>query len=305
MARNNNDEPTTVNMLLDIEKVYGESNRRLTPIIITLCVAGAPLLLYGTYLIQVVPMWVFVIFEIIWAVRWAMIIVGEEQKRLAEFKKICYDKYSTMYELLNIKYIHEDGLIEYINGQVAYLIICENGNKGDDVIKSQMTRSILTSLTQSYTVNVYVQNFDAGEILESRYNNIKSFKNRAAMKDCMDMVQYNIKLASDNSFLTRTVIAVKGRRNEYKNMKYTIDGVLNSPEARNYKSMRYADEEEVKRILSYDLDAHVDYEDLLMNRYGSDNYDVSKVLSYDKDINLEALMEQKENYEEGEGFIGE
>lgn len=295
------EKPESVNMLLDTEHFYGESHRRLAPIIITLCVAGAPLLLYAGVLIAIVPFWIFAILEVIWAVRWVMLILGEENKRLAAYKRRCFDAYAPMYALLNVKYIHKDGLIEYMDGRVKYLVICENGNRVDDIARAQMVRQLLITLTSVFSLDVHIQNFDVGEVLAMRYNNLKLFKDKAAMRDCLSLLMKNIELANTESFLTRTIFAVKGRRNEFKRMKQTIEKAISSEDARAFKSIRLATEEEAKSIISEDLDSNIDYEAMLTNKYNDENYYTNRVISYDKDLDFSEDI--KEDYEEGEGFI--
>ena len=71
-----------MNTLLNIDSVFGEYEGRVLPVIITIALAGVPLLAW-LFLLQGTPIkfiWV-VIFDVFWSARWALIILGKEKRK--------------------------------------------------------------------------------------------------------------------------------------------------------------------------------------------------------------------------------
>ena len=111
-----------VSMLLDIDNFYGEHEGRLGPTLKFLLIGGAPILLW-VYTGFIVPAFLFFPFWVVWLIRVGLITLGRERDRLVQFRKQINDEYASIYELLNIKTIHQDGCIEYVNGMVAYAVV--------------------------------------------------------------------------------------------------------------------------------------------------------------------------------------
>ena len=102
-----------MNTLLNIDSVFGEYEGRVLPVIITIALAGVPLLAW-LFLLQGTPIkfiWV-VIFDVFWSARWALIILGKEKEKMLFYDQQRADEYKSADELIHINHIHEDGLIE-------------------------------------------------------------------------------------------------------------------------------------------------------------------------------------------------
>ena len=97
----------TIGMLVDIEHVYGQHEGRLTPWLLTLCIGGAPVLMYIYFsLFEVIPIWLFAPIELFIVLRAVMIIIGRERYRLQIFKRQLYEQYSAAADMR--LHIHHD-----------------------------------------------------------------------------------------------------------------------------------------------------------------------------------------------------
>lgn len=287
-------------MLLDIDHFYGESEGRLGPIIIFLCIGLAPVLLYLYFgLYYFIPLWLFVSFNIIWFIRWAMIIPGDEKTRLANFKKQLNDVYAAMYELLRIRMIHPDGCIEYLNGEVAYMVVTYNATSSDDVKRSMQIRKFQSIMLDDRSYDINIQNITTMDALENRYEKVQFFTDAEAAQDFIDIIDHNINIVQTSSLLTRTIYYIKGRRSDWKTMSESIDAAINSNHAKVFKSVyKVTRKDEIEKILSRDVYGVVRFDDMIMKKYCTKEYHKSHVICYDDVGTTNSIEEIKED----EGF---
>ena len=116
------DEPTKINVLMNIDSYYGEHTGRMGPIIKFLLFASAPLLVYVFFLIGLVPFKWILVFEVPFALRMALRILGREDEKFKVYMAAREDEYANADDVIQITRIQDDGLIEYENGTVAYVI---------------------------------------------------------------------------------------------------------------------------------------------------------------------------------------
>jgi hypothetical protein len=272
----------TINMLLDVDNYYGEHEGRLAPVLIFLSVAATPVLLYA-YLSFPISAKIFFPIYGVFVIRMALIIIGRERERLVHFKKQLYDVYSSIYELLNIKTIHDDGCVEYVNGKVGYMLVVVNGTVLDDIQRSQMVMEFLTLLGSDYDMDVLVQNITETKALENRYKGVKLFSSPEAAQDFVDIIDHNRKIVYASSLLTRTIFFVKGAKSQWKDIKKNLDMAKFSQQAKAFKEVHIADKDEVVEILSRDVNGTVDLDVMLQKKYATGEYFGSHVVGYDKD----------------------
>ena len=131
----------------DIEHLYGEHEGRMGPLLTSLLLSAAPILLYiyfGLYFTIPIPL--FAVVETIFTARVFMILMGRERYRVQLYRKQLNDDYISTASMLNIKTIHPDGCIEYLSGRVAYLVCCFNGTAEDDIQRSIQLRKFLETM---------------------------------------------------------------------------------------------------------------------------------------------------------------
>ena len=270
-----------VSMLLDIENFYGEHEGRLGPIIKFLVLAAAPVLLW-VYTGFVFKAYIFWPLWVIWALRIGLITLGREKERLVQYRKQINDEYASTYELLNVKTIHEDGCIEYVNGMIAYTIVTVNGTNYDTVARSQRIHEFLEMLGNDYDVDIYIQNITDMKTLEDRYSNVKLFVDDDAAKDFIDIIDHNRKVVYSQSLLTRVVFVVKGRAVNWTDVRDNCLMAVNSAPARAFKNAKIGLREDIQDVFNMDIRGVVDLEALLQKKYATHNYYGSKVLYFDQ-----------------------
>lgn len=276
-------ERPTIGMLLDIEHLYGEHESRLGPIMAVLLFGAAPVLLYVYFgLFNYIPVWAFVPAEIIIILRVIMLVPGREKYRVRIFKRSLYDDYTSPSSLMNIKTIHPDGCVEYLNGQIVYLVCCFNGTTEDSLRRSVQLRKFLNSMFGDFLFDTYILNVTDFPALRMYYDKVKEFDKNESATNFINIIDYNIELVNDKSLVQCTVYAIKGRRSDWKDIKTQIDLALGSRLARVYKTVyRVKDSTVINELLNRDIDGVVNIEELLRKKYRTGNYNTSKVLAYD------------------------
>lgn len=276
-------EKPTIGMLLDIEHIYGGHEGRMGPIVICLCTAFGPPLLYVYYgLWSLVPIWLFVILDLLVTIKVALITLGKERERKEKFKKQLYSDYSEPAKLMNIKTIHRDGCIEFINGTVYYLVCCFNGTCDDEVQRSVQMRKLHVNLIGDYEFDTYIFNINEAPALREYYKKVATFEKSDAAVNFIHIIDHSLELVENNSIVLCTVYAIRGHRSDWKDMAAQIDTAINSKLSRCYKSIhRVTSVEEVSMLLNRDADTVINVDELLREKYATQNYGSSKVLAYD------------------------
>lgn len=273
----------TIGMLLDIEHLYGEHESRLGPLLTSLLVGGAPLLIYVYFgLFSVIPIWIFAPFELIFIVRVVMYIQGREPYRMKMFKRQLYDQYTTASSLMNVKTIYPDGCIEYLNGTIMYLVASFNGTCDDEVRRSIELRRFMQNLLGEFLADVYIHNITLSPELRDYYNRVSRFGRNDSARNFIKIIDYTLSLTEDTSMVQCTIFALKGRRSDWKDMQHQINVAVKSKTAKVYKTVyRVKDPEEIDMILCRDIDTTINVSELLRNKYKTNDYGSSSVLAYD------------------------
>lgn len=298
MKKDDEQEPK-IAMLLDVDHFYGEAEGRLGPTLIFLCIGFAPLLLYGYYtLYLVIPLKFFLPVWLFYLLRCGLVILGDEKTRLKNFLKQMNDVFSAMYDILRIKTVHADGCIEYINGNIAYMVVAYNGTSDNDVKRSILIKKFQSLMIGDHSFDIAIQNITETRAMESRYSNVKLFADEDAARDFIDIIDHNRNIVKKSSLLTRTVYIIKGRRSEWKEMKANIEAALKSTSAKAFKVVYLVeDKQEIEEIMSKDVDGVINLEEMLRKKYCTNTFYGSFVAGYD-DSELE-VEETKDELEEG------
>lgn len=294
------EKPDTINMLLDIEKFSGEFSGRMTPVLVFLLLAGAPALIFVYLFVGKINILYLLPFYIIYVIRLAMITVGKESKRVEEFKRQLHDQYSSALDLINIKTIHPDGCLEYINNTTAYLVIASNGSYIDELQRAQIVRRFILKISDGYNIDILVQNIVASDELSRRYDGVKFYSNAEVANDFIEIIDHNREIISSNSLITQVVFIVKSRKSDYKKLKETVESAINSQDAKAFKALTLATDKEVYSILSRDIDAYLDFNEMQRKKYRKGNYYGSEVIGYDLH---EVKEDKKVDTSEERGFM--
>lgn len=283
MFEEENSKKPTIGMLLNINHFYGQSESRLGPVLITLCLCALPILLYVYFsLFKYIPIWIFIPFEIFFSIRIVMLIPGREGYRVDIFRRRLHDNYTPTAKLLNIKTIHEDGCIEYLNGNITYLVCCFNNTSADIVQRSVRLRRFLESLLGEFVFDIYIHNLNDSPALRNYYDKVQSFSRNDSAVNFVKIIDHSIKKTADNSMVQATIYAIKGTRSDWKDIKHQIDVACKSSNAKVYKSVScISDEDVINDVLNRNIDSVININDLLRRKYQTGDYDTSKVIAYD------------------------
>lgn len=272
----------TVGMLLDIEHLYGQHEGRSAPVILTLVLISAPILLYIYFgMFWFFPIWAFALIEIFFAIRILMLIPGRERHRVKLYKKQINDDYMNTADLLNVKTIHSDGCIEYVNGKVCYLVCCFNGTSEDEIQRSIMLRRLLESMVGDFEFDTYIHNLTDSPALRNYYEKVRNFRRNEAAKNFVEMIDYTIDLTEDTSIVQCTIYAITGYRSDWKTIKTQIDTALDTNMVNCYKmAQRLDDIESINAVMNRDIDSVINITDLMRMKYANSQYASSKVITY-------------------------
>ncbi len=288
-------EKPTIGMLLDVEHFYGEHEGRLGPMLTTMLLAAAPILLYMYFgLFVIIPVWLFIILEIFFALYVVALILGRQNYRLKMFKRQLFDSYSAAADMVNIKTIHPDGCIEYINGQVMYLVVGLNGTTENVVTLSMEMRKFMSLLVGDYMCDMYVHNLNTTPSLTEYYSKVHNMGHTEVASNFIDIIDLNKQQTENKSKVQRIIFAIRGSRSEWKNIKTQIDAALMADSAKVFKTVyRVSDVDEINSIIDRDTDTNVFMQDLIRVKYKTGQYDTSRVLRYDTELDDEIQLNAK------------
>lgn len=295
------EHPNTVNMLLNPKMFNGRNEGRIAPLFLSLTFIFLPLLIFGKLLFSLIiyfglnVVWIILFVYLFYCWRVIAKLLLREKERVERFKTEQLHKYISVSEVSSIKYIHDDGCVEYINGDISYYLICKNGNKPDPLLRAQDLDKFF-SLAANYKINIYVLNIINSESLSKKYENIATFKNKGIAQNMLDIVDYNKKYVEDNTLLMWTVYEISGSYHDKVKIKNIIKNGLNILHQKIYKEAVLADKKSVSFILNRTLTTDVDFEEIFVSKFGKGDYYTSKVLGYDID-----LVENKKD-KQGEGL---
>lgn len=289
----------TINTLLDIQKFSGESEGRLGPVLWFFGLAGAPLLVFIYFFYGIVPMKWFLLPYIFYVLRIALITIGEEGKRLEKFKRQLYDIYSSVQDIMEIKTIHKDGMIEYTNGLVCYFLVAYNAGNMDNIKRAQLIKQINTDIGRSFEFDIRGYNTSIADDLYRRYEGVKLFGDEEVARDFLAIIDYNRDLATKRTLMTVTVFCVYARLGDFQDVRRRLEGILRKPESKAFRNMRIPDGDSISWILSEDIDTYVSYEEIQRVKYSTGQFFGSHVVEYDVDLDEGKLKIEDTMYERG------
>lgn len=276
------EESRKVPMLLDVENIFGDSSNRLGPILIFMCAALAPAFIYGyTGMYWTVPLAVFLPVWLLYSGYMLLVTLGHQPRRLKEFKRQRDNVYSLTYDMMNIKLIHEQGCIEYINGTIGFYVVTFNNTAVNPKQTTRMVRDFMKTIFGNHKVDTYYQNVTDTQALEDRYSHIKLFKDSGVAEDFVEIIDFNRKLVESSSLLVCTVHLIKGSKSDWKDIVQDIQNGLRSNAAKCFKIAYMAtDSREIEKLLSRDINGEIYINAMLQKKYFTGQYYGSTVTEY-------------------------
>lgn len=297
--------PDTVNMLLNPKMFNGRNEGRTGPLFLTLVLVFGPLILLLNALISIMAVLgikpVLIIFIPMYLLYcWKVIarLMLRKKERTERFKKEQLEKYTKIDDITNVKRIHNDGCVEYINGSIFYFLVCKNGNKADPIIRAPELEKFF-SVISDFPFDIHIFNLLDSSALAERYKNISVFSDSGIAGDMLEIVDYNKKYVEDNSLVTVTVYEIKGQRHERALVKNVLESRRRILDKKTYREAAMSDRDLASFVLNRTLTSDVDFEDIFMGRFSKGEYYSNRILGYDINYEPKEKISKKES---GESF---
>lgn len=284
MRTRNEKNKETIAMLLDPSHYYGDSSTRIGPILAFLCAAGAPLLIYLYYALYVyIPLKFFISISAIWVIEMALIIPGKQSQRLKTYRKQLNDDYALTNDLLRIKTLHDNGLIEMLNGKCKYIVVCTNPtieNTIDHTFSIRDFQMALLDNVDDFDIDVY--NDTEATLLDNRYSRINRLKDKAAAEAYVSAIDHQRGITRAHSTKAVIVYTLTVPKYDWKRLVQNVDSVINSELAKTWKSIHVANTiDEVNKYLARDINGYIDIDEMIRKKYCTNNFLGAKILGYD------------------------
>lgn len=272
-----------IGMLLDINNLYGEHEGRLAPWLYALLIGLCPTMVYVYFnLFYIIPIWLWIPFTVVLLIRMIMIFPGNEKYRKEIFKRQLHDAYMSSADLMKIKVIHPDGCVEFLNGNIMYIVSAFNGTSEDDVLSTVQLRKFLEAAFMGLVYDIHIHNINDSQSLRDYYAKAGQFGHNESAANFVKMIDHTIQLTVDTSTIQQTLYVVHGFKSDWKVIKTRLDSVLQSNVARRYKTVyRVREADEINAIFNRDSDTIINIEALMRKKYANEGYYNSKVLAYD------------------------
>ena len=280
--------------------------RGLGQFVLTLLLILVPPLFIGwTSLYLFVPWQLLLVVCLFWAVRVTLIVMGRERQRLQNFKKQRDDAYALADSMSNVRTIHPQGCIEYVNGGVGFFVVTYNDSSGDVLAKSKQIDRFINLAVGKHPFDIYIQNINDTKALDNRYSKVTLFTDDEAAHAFMDIIDYNSKLVSSCSTLTRNILFVCGSKYQWKDILSDIETALNSEAARIFRlAYLVTNKEEIEDIISRDIDGCINLDEMLQKKYYTGDTHKSKIISYDfQDVKDYTKENRQKEEEDVTGFL--
>lgn len=276
------DKPT-INMLTPIDNIFGGHEGRLGPTIKFLVVALIPAIFYALYGQIFIPLKVFLVVEVLWAARMALLIIGKEKEKKKFYRASKKNQYASAYDMVRISHTHDNSIIEYQNGRIALAVAGYTQSYMNDDQFAVDYASFLGMLN-NYDVDIYCHAVVDEFKLQNNSENLRVYSDKVFMKERLDLYKTQDDFVSQNCQLFRFTFLIKGSRYDWKNMLEVVEAITNSHAASCFKNLHICGKDEISEIASRDLGTHISIEEMLRNKYVNDEFDGSKVLFYGDEV---------------------
>lgn len=301
MLKSSKEQKDKINILLNIDNFYGKYSGGLGRILIFMLLACAPFLLYTLLFVRFIPFTWFIIVYIPYCIKMALITIGREKERMEAYMKQRNDQYASAKELIRIADVHEDGLIEYQNGTICYIIQAYGFSYMDDNQFSKDLEDFLSRLTSQYEVDVYghVVTGETG-LDQEDLEKLRIYKDEEILKERLEFYNYQTRYTNENSKLYRLNFVVRSYKNKWASLKKDLTILVSSEYMQCFDMPHICNKQEVIDVNSRDITLYVDLAEMLRTKHSSENYFGSKILYFGDEV-PEDMKEVEESFDTEEG----
>ena len=275
----NKNEMGKITYPLDISSFYGDGNSRVLPTILFFVISAIPILLYMAF-VDIISLYVFLVVEVITVVFAALLTFGDWAARKQAYVKQLYNMYTAVEDFMDSKEVNENGFINYPGNRIAYALHLKNRGADDPLQRAYAAEQLLKKLG-TYIFDVRTYNIPNDDLLYSRYDAIKLFKEEQAANEFISIIDFNRDYVKENTLVMETFIIVYGALYEHATLKEHLKSVAKSDAAKAFKEVKLLEKEDFDRLLGLDFDTQVNIDDIQSERYARKMYYGSKVVGYD------------------------
>ena len=287
-----------INVLLNIDNYFGDHQGSPVPILLFFGISAIPAVFYFLYLFLVVPIQFFIAFQIPYMVIVGLKTIGEEGKKKRIYLEQRDDKYGDVSKLVKIVNIYEDGLIEYTNGTVAYILSGFVKTYLNDNEFSIAMEKFLDAI-EKYNYDIHLHNVTMEYSLVEDTGRLIQMQDKEMVMERLDFYRDQDEYCDNHSELYRYNIVIRTYKADWKKLREELEEILSSHAAEVWKQIKICNLQEVGDVNNRDLCAIVSYVDLLRDKYKDDENVGAQVLFYGEDVPSEFVKEkEKSHYEE-------
>ena len=282
-----------INTLLNPDNYFGQHETSMVPLLLFFAGAGIPLLGWLMLLMPFIPFKIFVFPYLLWCGRWALITIGKEKQKKANYLQQRADEYKAIDEIVHINQIYEDGLIEYSNGTVAYLI--SGFPKG--YLNPKKLSADLESFMNELDIFIwdwFMHNAVDEIVTEDELPKLGRYKDKEVIKDRMDFFAYQDDYSRTHAGLYRYTFVVYASKGDWKKLRNYLENLVDSEVAQVFNNISICNRDEVNSLINRDIMSYTDIIKMLTKKYENTDFKGSKVLWYDSKIPKRYKRKDKE-----------
>lgn len=293
-----------ITMLMDIENIFGESTRGFGIAILNLLVVLIPPLIIGYFMLYLyIPVWILVTICILWTIRVTLFISGREPQKMRAFKKQRENEFLESKDIMRIRTIHPNGCVEYINGEIIFIVEAYNNTPIDVLKKSKDFDQFLSILVGKNAFDVYMHNINDTDEIRDSYKNISRFEDTESAKQFTAILDHVRELVANNSTMIQMLFVVRASKYKWKQVQREVEIAVNSSSAAMFKRIKLVtNRDEIEIIISRDVNGNLPIDSMLRQAYSTGSDRGGYIISYDyKDV--QDLKEVKRIKTKDPGFI--
>lgn len=291
--RLDNKEKDKINVLLNIDNFFGSHSGRIGPIVIFLLVSATPFLFYVFFLTRILPFPAILIFTLLWTGRMFLLIMCDEKNKLKNYLAAKNDEYVAIKKKFRITHIHDNGLIEFMNGRVGFVIQGTlRSYYNDAVFASHMERFLKQIEPYDYDIHLHLISDEVS--LQDELDKLNVYKDKEAIKQRKMFYIRQDQYVQTHSKLYSYSFIVKASRYDWKNLRDNVQRVVKSDESEVFEFISVCNHDDVLNTISRDLGAYIDMDEMLKGKFTVNDYEGSEVLFYGDDIPAEYIITSEE-----------
>lgn len=280
-----------INTLLNVDNIFGTYENKVAPFILTVLLGSIPLFIWLLFL-QGTPikMWMAILATVLLMGRLALIFIGKEPEKLKSYSARRNDAYLESKDIINVTDII-DGLIMYTSGRVCYVVYGYlKGYLDDDLLSVELEKFMDELDKFDWDMNLY--NITDELLCTHELPLLKRYKDKETILQRINFYKYQDDWTAKNTEMYELVFIVKARKYNWKHLKAKLTELVNSDVARCFNELYIAGTQEVVQIMSRDIEAYVDLNEMLLNKMQNDEITGARVLFYD-DADIAQFKEDK------------